>query len=143
VKVTMLLADAAQEVGGKLYVLGGGWSLKGPDPAPMALALKIAVPWNEANRRHPIRLLLLGEDGHPPELLGEAGEVTSAPVEFTGQLEVGRPVGLPEGTDIDAALAIGVGPLPLAPGHGYVWRLEIDGESQETWQLPFRVLAHG
>jgi len=25
VKVTMMLADAAQEVGGKLYILGGGW----------------------------------------------------------------------------------------------------------------------
>src|SRR5207244_5203833 len=40
VKVTILLADAAQAVEGKLYVLGGGWSTTGPDPAPMARAIK-------------------------------------------------------------------------------------------------------
>jgi hypothetical protein len=33
VKITMLLADAAQEVQGKLYVLGGGWSTT-RSPAP-------------------------------------------------------------------------------------------------------------
>jgi hypothetical protein len=30
--------------------------------------------------------------------------------------------------------------MPLAPG-GYVWRLEIDGEAQETWRAPFHVRA--
>ena len=29
-KVTMMLADAAQAVEGKLYILGGGWSVTGP-----------------------------------------------------------------------------------------------------------------
>ena len=43
-KVTMLLADAAQAVNGKLYILGGGWSVAGPDPTPMAIALKMEVP---------------------------------------------------------------------------------------------------
>ena len=38
-KVTILLADAAQAAEGKLYVLGGGWSITGPDPSPMALAI--------------------------------------------------------------------------------------------------------
>jgi len=27
----MLLADAAQTVGGKLYILGGGWTICGQD----------------------------------------------------------------------------------------------------------------
>ena len=31
-KVTMLLADSAQAIEGKLYILGGGWSITGPDP---------------------------------------------------------------------------------------------------------------
>ena len=35
-KATLLLADAAQAAEGKLYVLGGGWSVTGPGPAPMA-----------------------------------------------------------------------------------------------------------
>jgi hypothetical protein len=41
----MLLADAAQEAAGKLYILGGGWSVTGPQMPPMAIALKIDVPW--------------------------------------------------------------------------------------------------
>ena len=32
----MLLCDAAQVADGKLYVLGGGWSMTGPDPVPSA-----------------------------------------------------------------------------------------------------------
>ena len=55
-KVTILLADAAEAVNGKLYVLGGGWSITGPDPSPMALAIKIEVPWDQSNQPHVCRL---------------------------------------------------------------------------------------
>src|SRR5688572_18666622 len=51
-KVTMLLCDAAQVVDGKLYLLGGGWSFVGPDPAPMAIAIKIDVPWTDGDTSH-------------------------------------------------------------------------------------------
>src|SRR3712207_6134998 len=66
-KVTMLLCDAAEEVGGKLYILGGGWSfLHRPGvPTNMALAIKIAVPWNETNQSHTLRAHLLTDDGEP------------------------------------------------------------------------------
>src|SRR3989304_5729195 len=49
-KVTMLLADAAQAIGGKLYILGGGWSVTGPHPTAAAIAPQIEGPWDEANR---------------------------------------------------------------------------------------------
>ena len=39
-----MLADSAQEVGGKLYILGGGWSVTGPVVPPSAVAIKIDVP---------------------------------------------------------------------------------------------------
>ncbi len=52
VKVTMLLCDSAQVADGKLYVLGGGWSMTGPDPMPSAIALKIDVAWNESGEPH-------------------------------------------------------------------------------------------
>ena len=61
----MLLADAAQAVGGKLYVLGGGWSVIGPGPATMAIAMKIDVPWDQTNLRHHWILDLVDEDGQP------------------------------------------------------------------------------
>jgi hypothetical protein len=62
-RVTMLLADAAQEVNGKLYVLGGGWSVTGPDLPPMAIAIKLDVPWSAANVQHAFALELIDEDG--------------------------------------------------------------------------------
>ena len=51
VKVTMLLCDAAQVSDGKLFILGGGWSMTGPDPVPSAVALKIDVDWHETGPR--------------------------------------------------------------------------------------------
>lgn len=86
----MMLADTAQEVGGKLYILGGGWSVTGPEVGPMALAIKIDVPWNSANQRHKFDVMLLGEDGQPPEMLGPEGQVPGE-VRFSGDFEVGRP----------------------------------------------------
>lgn len=134
-KVAMLLCDAAQEVGGKLYVLGGGWSVKGPEPAPMAFALKIDVPWSEANRQHHFTLALESEDGHPVELPSGEG---MAPVRVDGEFEVGRPPGLAPGADIDAALAVSLPPLPLAPGR-YAWQLTIDGSAPDDWRRSFTV----
>ena len=52
VDVTLLLADAAQVVDGKLYVLGGGLQLLGPRPQPVSIGLLIHVPWDRANTRH-------------------------------------------------------------------------------------------
>jgi hypothetical protein len=137
-KVTMLLADSAQEVGGKLYVLGGGWSITGVG-APSALAIKFDVPWDRANQRHKIALELQTEDGEPVLIPGPDGE--QVPLRIEGQLEVGRPPGLRPGTPIDAAMAINIGPLPLEPDHRYAWRLTIDGHGDEDWSLPFTVRA--
>lgn len=133
-KVTMLLADAAQAIAGKLYILGGGWSVTGPDPTPMAIAIKIEVPWDQANRRHVLRLALVNEDGRPVAVPTQTGE---RPVELNGEFEVGRPPGLRPGTPLDVALGINVGPLPLAPDGRYVWRCSIDGNSSEDWQVAF------
>jgi len=130
-KVTMLLCDAAEEVGGKLYILGGGWSfLHRPDvPTSMALAIKVAVPWNETNKAHTLRAQLLTDDGEPVDADGEA-------IEATGNFEVGRPPGVKPGSDLDAPFVV---PFQLAlPAGGYVWELEIDGEP--TARTPFRVL---
>jgi hypothetical protein len=130
----MLLADAAQSVGGKLYVLGGGWSITGPDPSPGGLAIKIEVPWDEANKRHKIALELLDGDGRPflaPTPMGEQ------PLKIEGNFEVGRPPGIMPGSPLDVAVAFNFPPLPLKPGTRYVWQLSIDGHSDEDWQVAF------
>jgi hypothetical protein len=53
----------------------------------------------------------------------------SQPVEVRGDFSVTQPAGIPEGSPIDVALAVNLGPIPLVPGTRYVWRLTIDGES--------------
>lgn len=131
-KASLLLADAAQVVQGKLYILGGGWSITGPEPAPSAIAIKIDVPWDEANRRHRFQLNLLDADGKPV-IIG------NQPVSITGEFEAGRPAGLLPGTPLDVTLAINIGPLPIQPGSRYVWRLSINDRSDEDWELAFTI----
>jgi hypothetical protein len=133
-KVTLMLADAAQSVDNKLYILGGGWSVTGPEPMPFAIAMKLEVPWDRTNQRHDWRLRLLDADGRAVTLPTDQG---TAPVEISGQFEVGRPPGIPPGTPIDLSLAINSGPMPIPPGGRYVWRLSIDGEDDDAWEVGF------
>lgn len=132
--VTLLLADFAQAIDNKLYIMGGGWSLIGPDPTPFGIAIKIEVPWDQTNTKHKWELSLLDSDGNPATV-GTAEELGT--VEVSGEYEVGRPPGLAPGTPIDLTLAINFSPLPLAPGQRYVWRLSIDGHADEDWQAAF------
>lgn len=133
-KVTLLLADAAQAAEGKLFVLGGGWSITGPEPSPMALAIKIEVPWDQANQQHQCRLELLDSDGQPVVVEGPDGE---QPIFIEAGFEVGRPVGVKPGTPIDLPLAINIPPFPLQPGGRYEWRLSIDGQTDDDWRAAF------
>jgi hypothetical protein len=130
----MMLCDAAQVADGKLYVLGGGWSLIGPDPMPSAIAMKIDVDWTEIDRPHHWELYLTDADGQP--VVAETPDGPQA-IEVRGDFEVTRPVAVPAGSPVDVALALNFGPLPLAPEERYNWRLTIDGESQDDWVLAF------
>ncbi len=135
IKVTMLLADSAQAVDGKLYVLGGGWSIIGPDPSSFAIAVYMQTPWDRANQRIPFRIELLDADGNPVLLPGQDG--SEQPVVIEGQHEAGRPTGLKPGTPLDGVLAINFAGVPLPPGQRLEFRLTVDGESSEDWSLPF------
>lgn len=135
-RVTMLLADAAQEVNGKLYVLGGGWSVTGPDLPPMAIAIKLDVPWSGANQQHTFSLELVDADGRAVN----SGDGDGGGVRAEGSFEVGRPAGLTAGSDIDFAFAVQIPPFPVSPGR-YAWRLAIDDDTHEDWVRPFQVRA--
>ncbi len=126
-KTTVLLCDHAQEVGGKLYILGGGWSIYRGTPVTMALAVKIAVPWDAANVQHDFSARLVTEDGGPPLLTTAGAQGVATPIEFQGRFEAGRPPGLPPGSDLDAPFAVNIAGLPLPPGR-YEWLVAIDGE---------------
>jgi hypothetical protein len=134
VKVTILLSDAAEAVNGKLYILGGGWSICGPEPAPMALAIKVEIPWDQTNARHELRVDLVDADGQPVTVEAPEGE---RPIFVTASFEVGRPAGVKPGTPIDLPIALRLGPLPLPPGGRFEWRLSIDGEEHPDWRVAF------
>lgn len=99
----LILADAAQVVGAKLYLLGGGWdrltvNRAFPVDQKCALALSIIVPWNETNQKHSFEVEIISEDN-----------VTEEPkslVKVGGQFEVGRPTGIRQGQEQRFQLAI-------------------------------------
>ena len=120
---TMLLCDYAEAFRGKLYIMGGGWTMCPPGLRSMVLAIRIMVPWSETNERHKMVLTLLDDSGRPAEL-AEPGQLTRQEDVF----EVGRPPGLPSGTEIEYTAVLGFSGLPLAPKSSYRWQLEINGE---------------
>ncbi len=129
-----MLCDFAQEVGGKLYILGGGWSkaISWGQPINLMLAIKIDLPWNWANQKLKFGLFLATQDDEP--VLNPTG----SPMRAEGEMEVGRPPGLTPGSTLDAALAIPMFGLPLKHG-AYRWELKIDGKLIQT--APFEVVS--
>ncbi len=130
-KATVMLCDFAQVAEGKLYIVGGGWSLCGPGPFQHALAIKIEVPWGEANIPHRLEAFLSDEDNRQVRFGSP-----EAPIRFEGTFEVGRPVGLPSGTPLDFVLAVNMGPLELPPASGFLWTVTVDGK--EVGRVRFR-----
>jgi hypothetical protein len=124
--VTMLLADSAQVADGKLYILGGGWSVTGPEPVPSAVAIKVAVDWHEFNASHHWELILEDADGKLVQFETPEGTQT---IEVRGDFSTSTPDDVPQGTPVDVPIAVNFGPIPLAPGSRFTWRLVIDGES--------------
>jgi hypothetical protein len=136
-KVTLLLCDWAEDINGKLYIMGGGWSrLRLVQPATMTLAAKIDVPWDETNKRHKFAARLLTEDGEQVLIEGQ-------PVTIDGEFEVGRPVGVKKGSTLDTPLTLRFQNLMLPSGR-YEWSLEIDGEPTANVQFDVEtVLGQG
>ncbi len=131
-RIAMMLCDAAQATNGKLFMLGGGLSVIGPNPQPLAIAMHVTVPWDRANIAHVWTIDLLDEDGRPVQ----AGD---KPLSVTGRFEAGRPAGLRAGTPLGVALAINLSALRLTPGVGYTFLLSVDGETRPEWRCPLYV----
>ena len=136
-KLTLMLADSAQAVLGKLYILGGGWDTTTIDPngfvPPSALAALILVPWDLANQPHRATFRLLDGDGQVVTVDGEA-------VEIHNDFEAGRPPGTPAGTDLPIPIVWSLGPRPMEAGR-YTWSLTIDDELIWSTEVSFTVRA--
>src|SRR5277367_1146782 len=106
IRVSMMLADSAQAVQGKLYILGAGWNMTGPEPNPSAIAAYVEVSWDMANQRHHWRLELLESDGQLVEVPGPEGDQG---LQIMGEFEVGRPPGVLPGSGLGFPMAINLG----------------------------------
>lgn len=96
----LILADAAQVVGQKLYLMGGGWNRITIQKLPpiqhqMAVALAISVPWARTNERHNLELEVADADGGTLK-------------KINGEFEVGRPPGTPPGQPMRTQVAFGM-----------------------------------
>lgn len=113
----LIVADGAQSVGGKLYVLGGGWSnlwlsdFPGRAP-PFSVALALRVPWNRTNQKFAFALELKDADG---QRVGDEPAVS-------GEFEQGRPPGLTPGSDQRVVLAFPIATVFPTPGR---YRFEV------------------
>jgi hypothetical protein len=126
----IILADAAEVVNNKLYLIGGGWETltinsQLPPSYPCAVAIAFSVPWNETNQQHNIEIEIQDQDG---------GEL----VKVEGQVEVDRPPGIPLGNAQRVQMAIKVG-LPLRRLGTYAIIARIEG--QELRRVTFNVVA--
>jgi hypothetical protein len=122
----MLLADSAQVADGKLFILGGGWSVTGPDPTPSAVAIKVGVDSHEFNVSHHWELFLEDADGQQVRFdTPEGSQIIEVRCDFSAT----APEDVPVGTPVDVPIAVNFGPIPLGDGARYTWRMVVDGET--------------
>ncbi len=126
----MILADSAEVINGKLYMLGGGWDALTinsgfPKTYPVSVAVAFCVPWNDTDQPHAFAVEVQDADGK---------ELASV----TGDFEIGRPAGIPFGLAQIAQIAVRMA-LPLSqPGtHVIIGRIG----NQELKRTPFIVVA--
>lgn len=126
----LILADYTEIIGGKLYLMGGGWDVltvntSFPLARPVGIAAAFSVAWNETNQRHNVEIEIQTDDG---QSVGKVG----------AQFEVGRPPGIKAGQEQRFQLAANV-PLNLTGPGTYVIVARVEG--QEESRVPFNVIA--
>jgi hypothetical protein len=129
----MMLADHAQVADGKLFISGGGWSSCGPGQAPCAVAVIFHVPWQETDQTISFALRLVDEDGHP---VVQPSAQDRLPVQVNGHFRAPRSPAMIPGTEVNVPMSFNA-VLDLPPGGRYSWVLEIDGQADDSWRLPF------
>lgn len=125
-----LIADYAEIVNGKLYLMGGAWDVmhlrETPGPVRMAIAVGLQVEWEETNTSIPV--IVHVEDDDAREL-----------ARIEGQVQVGRPAGLPPGSRQLAQMAVNLAMTAPAFG-GYRVRVTAGtGDSVVESISPFRI----
>lgn len=120
----LILADRAEAVNGKLYMIGGGWDrltigdLK--KPAHLSIALGVLVPWNATNDPHPVTLRYEDADGR----------TVQGPIGLT--LQVGRPPLAVRGQSFRAMVVVQHDLVLPGPGTYVVVATLANGDEKRT-----------
>jgi hypothetical protein len=122
----MLLADSAQVADGKLYILGGGWSVTGPDPTPSAVAIKVGSTGTSST---PVTTGSCSSRTPTVSRCASTRPTGTQTHRGARRLLGGAPDGVPVGTPVDVPIAVNFGPIPLQDGARFTWRMVIDGDS--------------
>ena len=103
----LLIADRAEAINGKLYMMGGAWDhITVPDlraPISFSIAMGILIPWTATNEHHRMRIAVQDTDGH-------------SLAELDGELVAGRPPHLEAGTQQRLLFATTFGVVLPRPG---------------------------
>lgn len=126
-----VLADYAEIVGGKLYLMGGGWDTSHAASFPahvrLAVALGVRVGWSETQRHAPVHITVEDDDGQ-------------SFVRLDGTIGVERAESLPPGTSQLSQLAANL-PTNVPAGGGYRVHITVgEGDEMVVQDIPFRVV---
>lgn len=125
----LILADSAQIADGKLYLMGGGWDTFAAPAFPVGkhfgVALSLQVPWMSTNQRHQLEIEVVDEDAQPL-------------AKMAGQVEVGRPAGIPAGQAQRAQFALELY-LQFPKAGTYVVLVKVAGE--ERGRVSFNIVS--
>jgi hypothetical protein len=122
VRYHLMLADSAQAVGGKLFVLGGAVQTTITRPAPLAICGTIIIPWDETNTPHTLTVLLESTAGQAIMVPTPMGD---QPFRIEANFEGGRPPGAPKGTEFTTPIAMNI-LRPQLPAGRYVFKILSD-----------------
>ncbi len=115
----LILADRAEALNGKLYVMGGAWDrvfiADFQQPATISFAVGVLVPWNATNMQHTLVITVVDPDENPIDFRAELGFV------------VGRPPWAHQGETQRAILALPAVPVRFPQAGTYVLSATLDG----------------
>lgn len=125
-----LLCNGVEAVGGKLFILGGGWDRlivpQFPTDHVLSVAVKLAVPTTESYRPLPLHLEIVDDNGHP-----------ALPEPMRAELQMARPLGYEANETLPFFLPITV-KLHIERPERYTFRLYV--EDHQIAQTSFRAI---
>jgi hypothetical protein len=128
----LIMADKAEAINGKLYMIGGGFDNVGvpalPGSAPYDIAFGFLVDYNETNEPHEFSLQLR-----------DADDQVVVPA-LGGRIEVGRPAGMDPGQK-QRVMIVFQGPFPVPAAGNYRWIPTLDGVEGEPTRFRVSVVV--